>query len=295
MSGDPESVIRVSGQAGVRARVYRAMEPTAGERLSWTNRCVISLTLASVLVAILDSEPLIRTQAEPWFMRLEMLFSGLFTLEYLARLWSAGAATRWHGLRGRVRWMFTPSAIADLLALLPGYLVLAGTEGFLLRLVRLLRVLRIVRLGRFSVALSLMGEAFRARRHELLLSVASVLVVLLVTSTLLHLVEARVQPETFGSIPRAMWWSVVTLTTVGYGDVYPVTWIGQLLAGATAIAGIGLIAMPTGILAAAFADAFAGHRRRVEAAAARVRDRPGLPPAVFPPLADQEVTPGNRT
>ena len=89
-------------------------------------------------------------------------------------------------------------------------------------------------------------------------------IVLLVASTLMYWAEAGAQPDKFGSIPRAMWWCIVTLTTVGYGDVYPVTLLGKSLAGLVAIAGIGLIAMPTGILAAAFSDVV--QRRRAEAA-----------------------------
>lgn len=92
--------------------------------------------------------------------------------------------------------------------------------------------------------------------YELLLSVGVAGLLLLLSSAFLYAVEAAAQPEAFGSVPRALWWSIATLTTVGYGDVTPITALGKLFAGITAVAGIGLIAMPTGILAAAFSDAF---------------------------------------
>lgn len=130
-----------------------------------------------------------------------------------------------------------------------------GNEAFLLRMFRLIRIIRVARLGRFSSALQAINEAVHARRFELMMSFAIASMLLLLSSTLLYIVEGGIQPETFGSIPRAMWWSVATLTTVGYGDVYPVTTIGRIFAGLTAITGIGLIAMPTGILASAFSDA----------------------------------------
>ncbi len=163
---------------------------------------------------------------------------------------------RFAGLRfGRLRYMLTPAALLDLAALLPPLLTLAGGETFLLRAARLLRILRLARLGRFSTAMQHIGVAIRSRRYELLLSLGVAFGLLLTSSTLLYLAEQEAQPENFGSIPRAMWWSIATLTTVGYGDVYPLTALGKFFAAITALTGIGLIAMPTGILAAAFSDA----------------------------------------
>jgi voltage-gated potassium channel len=144
--------------------------------------------------------------------------------------------------------------------LLPIFLTALGAEAFLLRLARLLRILRLARLGRFSVAMSSISEAIGSRRHELLLSLGVAALVLVISSALLYLVEGGVQPDNFGSIPRAMWWSIVTLTTVGYGDVFPMTAVGRILAAITAVTGIGLIAMPAGILAASFSDAMKRQR-----------------------------------
>ncbi len=169
------------------------------------------------------------------------------------------------GLRGRLRYMMTPRAVIDLLAVLPFYLSLGMTESFLLRLFRLLRIISLAKFSRYTAALNSLGQAIADRRYELLVSLGAALLVLLFSATVLYVVEGRAQPEAFGSIPRALWWGVATLTTVGYGDVYPVTVLGQLFAGMTALAAVGMVAMPAGILAAAFSEAFQQRRRQNEA------------------------------
>ncbi|WP_374471679.1 potassium channel family protein [Phenylobacterium sp.] len=210
----------------------------------------------AVAVAIAETEPGLTRGREPLFRAAELLFAGLFFLEFLARLWTAPerapGAPPW---RARLRWLASPPALADLLALLPALLMLAGAPSFVLRLLRLLRILRLANLGPASVALELVVRTVLSRRHELSVTLALGAVILVLSSTLLHLLEGAAQPEAFGSIPRALWWGVVTLTTIGYGDVYPVTAGGRLVAGLTAVSSIGLVAAPAGILAAAFADA----------------------------------------
>lgn len=240
-----------------RAWLYRMLEPSAWDRqgLSPLNKVVAVLICIAALVAILESEPTLYQGRENLFFGAEAVLTGLFIIEYVARLWAAGEDPAYQGAFGRLRYALTWTAIIDLLALLPIFLVFLGNEAFLLRIFRLIRIVRLARLGRFSGALSAVSIAVHARRFELLMSIAVASILLLLSSTMLYLVEGGVQPETFGSIPRAMWWSVATLTTVGYGDVYPVTALGRIFAGITAITGIGLIAMPTGILASAFSDA----------------------------------------
>lgn len=187
----------------------------------------------------------------------------MFLIEYGARIWVAAENPAYAaGWRGRLRYVVSPTALVDLLALSPMLFVAYGSEVFLLRLVRLARILRLARLGRFSAAAAEIAAALRSRRYELGMSVALAGLLLLVSATLLYVAEGQHQPESFGSIPRAMWWSIATLTTVGYGDVYPVTPLGKVMAAITAVAGIGLIAMPTGILAAAFSDALQKRREK---------------------------------
>lgn len=249
---------RMCALSNIRRRLHEQFDPHAWQQdgLSPVNRFVCFAVLIAVFVAIIETEPTISAPNSTLFLWLEVIFATLFITEYIARLYAAGENPRFAGVRGRLRYMVTPGAIIDALALLPSILSFGAYNGFLLRVLRVVRLLRVARLGRVSTAWDALAEALHRRRYELGLSGGVAVMLLIFSSGLLYLVEGDAQPETFGSIPRALWWSVATLTTVGYGDVTPITVLGKFLAGFTAIAGIGLIAMPTGILAAAFSDAF---------------------------------------
>lgn len=238
----------------LRREVALALDPglreTAG--LSLANRWIIGLVLASAAVAILGTEDALTAGLEGWFHAAEVLFLAVFGLEYFLRVWSSIENP---AFESRVRYAMRWPALLDLATLVAVTLSLAGGSGFLLRLMRVVRLLRFAHLGQYSNAISLVAEAVAARRFELVVSGAVAALLLLFSSALLYVAEGGEQPEAFGSIPRAMWWSIATLTTVGYGDATPITALGKLFAGMTALAGIGLIAMPTGILAAAFSQA----------------------------------------
>jgi len=240
-----------------RHRLYVQLDPTAWPRqgLSLTNRLVCALILASIVFAVLETEPSLEADFEDIFTLLEWLLTAAFVTEYIARLWICTENPKYGGRFGRFKYACSPIAIVDLVALTPALLSIVGSEAFVLRLFRLVRILRLARLGPFSRAMAHIGAAFRSRRYELTLSACMAVLLLIVSSLLLYLIEGNVQPKAFGSIPRAMWWSIATLTTVGYGDVFPITPLGRIIAGMTAVLGIGLIALPTGILAAAFGDA----------------------------------------
>ncbi len=248
----------------MRARLYQYIESASwpGRGLSPFNQAVCALILVSVLVAVLETEPMLRQGHTVLFQTLETIFFVLFSIEYGLRVWVAGENPRYRGVTGRLRYMVSFWAMIDLIALLPFLLSLGDVNAFLLRLMRVIRLLRVARLGRFSQALEALGRALYQRRQELLLSAGAAFMLLLFSAAMLYVVEAETQPDTFGSIPRALWWSVATLTTVGYGDVTPVTVLGRIFAGITAFAGIGLVALPAGILAAAFSDVFQDDRER---------------------------------
>lgn len=246
-----------------RAALHRQLAPEARfqQGLSVTNRIICVLILLASITAILETEPTLRALWPPLFPALEAIFVTLFMLEYVLRLYAIGEDPRYRGVGGRLRYLFSFWALVDLLAIAPYFLgFLVHNNAFLLRLLRLARMLRLARLGRFSQAWVALAQALSSRSHELWLSAGVAGLLLLFSSCCLYLVEAAAQPEAFGSVPRALWWSIATLTTVGYGDVTPITALGKFFAGLTAVAGIGIIAMPTGILAAAFSDAFQ-HKR----------------------------------
>ena len=195
------------------------------------------------------------------FISLEQFFGWLFVIEYLARVWSVGERREFSGFTGRLKYIVTPVALIDLLAITPfilaPFIASAGGAGFyVLRLMRLFRVLTLARTGPFTTAARQVWHGIVDRRYELAFSSLVALAMMIVGATLLYVVERDVQPEAFGSIPRAMWWAIATLTTVGYGDVYPATALGKFLAGLVALSGIGLVAMPAGILASALSTAY---------------------------------------
>ncbi len=260
------SAVRPSARRRLAVALDPALRTAPG--MSRLNRAICALIAVAILVAVLHTEPTLRADNEALFLWLEVALTALLAVEYAARVWASVENPAWGGRR--LRYALSPAALLDLAAVLVVVVTAFGTEGFLLRLAMLLRVLRIARLGRFSSAIDTVLDAVATRRVELGLSVGVSVALLLVSSSALYLAEGGAQPDAFGSIPRAMWWSVATLTTVGYGDVYPITVGGRLFAALTAVTGIGLIAMPTGILASAFSEAFQRQREREGAARAEV-------------------------
>ncbi len=240
----------------VRRFLYEQLEPAARTRggLSPLNCLVAALIIVAVIAVVLESEPLVRGLAPRFFSALELALLALFSIEYMARVYAAGEDPVYRGWRGRLRYAGQAWSVIDLLAILPFWITAGTFNSSLLRVFKFARLLRIARLGRFSQAWDLLVRSIASRKFELGITVGIAALVLLFSSAVLYVVEGEAQPDAFGSIPRALWWSIATLTTVGYGDITPVTPLGKLFAGATAIAGIGLIAMPAGILAAAFSD-----------------------------------------
>lgn len=238
----------------LRSRLAHQLDPVLypGSGMSPLNIAIALVILTGILLAIIQTEHSISQGIEHWFRYTELLLGSLFLLEYLARLWTC---IENDSVKSRWQHVFSFFALADLLAILVAFSLYFGNGGVILRLVLLIRVVRLARLGRFSTALDCIAQAIRSRTYELLVSGIFGVIILLFAATCLYLVEGHIQPEAFGSIPRATWWAIATLTTVGYGDVYPITVLGRILAGITAVTGICMIAVPTGILASAFSDA----------------------------------------
>ncbi|MGC8744112.1 MAG: potassium channel family protein [Verrucomicrobiia bacterium] len=195
--------------------------------------------------------------------RYSSLFSGfeifsvsIFTIEYLLRLWSCTSNPVYHHrIAGRIRFALTPLALIDLLAILPFYLpMFMKLDLRIIRILRLFRFLRLFKLARYSESIKILANVFKRKKDELLILSFVLFVLLTIASTFMYFVENEAQPKVFSSIPAAMWWCIITLTTVGYGDIYPATVLGKILGGIIAVLGIGMFALPTGILASAFAE-----------------------------------------
>ena len=241
---------------GLRSRIWHQMEPAVWEKpgISPLNKAIVAAVVMSVAVFVAETEHTLTDRWGPLLRGFDLGLALIFAVEYSLRLWSAGEEPDFQGWRGRLRWALTPMALIDLAAFLPSLLSLGLSDTYLLRILRLMRLMRLAKLGRYSTSLLLIELAVRRCHRELTVTLAIAASVLIVSATLLWAAEGVAQPETFGSIPRAMWWSVVTLTTVGYGDVYPVTVIGKILGGMVAVMGIGMIALPAGILSASIVE-----------------------------------------
>ena len=217
---------------------------------------ILSLVLLNVITVIIGSIQSVHLQYRELLYGFETISVIVFTIEYLLRLWSCTADDRFKGsIKGRVHQVTMPLPIIDLLSILPFYLPFLGIDLRCLRVLRLLRILRIAKIGRYYSSLSLIKHVFQEKKEELILTTVMMGFLLIISSCLLYYIENPVQPESFSSIPATMWWSVATLTTVGYGDMYPVTQLGKICASVIAILGIGMFALPTGILGAGFVEA----------------------------------------
>ena len=250
-----------------RKTLYRQLEPKAWRRkgLSPTNHFLVYLIVIAVVVAVLDTEPVVSAGRELLLNNIEFGIGLIFLAEYVGRVWVAVENPSFAKYRfPRLRYMVTPMAIIDLLAVLPVLFAFGGTSSLFLRFFRVLRMLRLAKLGLTSKAFKLLREAFVQKRHEFALILGMLMVTILVAGSLLYLAEGEAQPDKFGSIPRAMWWAIVTLTTVGYGDSFPITPLGKFLAGGIAIMGVMLIALPTGLFAASFTEAREKERDEAE-------------------------------
>jgi len=222
--------------------------------------CLISL---NVLAVVLESVESIKSNFETFFYVFEIFSVSIFTIEYLARVWSA-IDNPWrpdhaHPVRGRVRYMLTWFAIIDVVAIAPFYLsMFFGAD---LRILRALRLLRIFKLTRYSSAMTLLLQVFREEARTIGAAMFVSMLMMFVGATLAFVFEHEAQPEKFSSIPAAMYWAIITMTTVGYGDIVPITIYGKIVSAFIGIVGLGMVALPAGILASGFNNAL--HRRRV--------------------------------
>jgi voltage-gated potassium channel len=213
---------------------------------------LIFMNVAAVVVGTVES---IYSRWTRLFDSFEVFSVIVFTIEYVARVWSCVSNERYRdGFRARLRFMRQPLPVVDLVAVLPFYLPFLGVDLRFVRMFRIVRMLRLAKVGRYYSSLTLIRDTIRARKEELVLSFAILLTLLLLSASGIYYCENEAQPDKFSSIPGALWWSVVTLTTVGYGDAYPVTGAGKFFASVVAILGIGMFALPTGILGASFVE-----------------------------------------
>lgn len=220
-------------------------------------KLIYSLIVLNVISLILESYKEINAVYEDFFSLFEIISVTIFTIEYFARLWTSDLSKNYEGtpFKKRIRFLFSTLGLVDLIAIVPFYLpFLFVFDLRVVRILRLFRLLRVFKLGRYSKSLKTITSILKETKSELTITLFVTFILLVLSSTLMYYIENDAQPEKFASIGHSFWWAIATLTTVGYGDVYPITAMGKFLSAIIALIGIGFIALPTGIISSAFID-----------------------------------------
>jgi len=241
----------------LKKKVHHILEP--GDKAPFASQIfvifIMALIVLNVIAIILDTVEGYHSAYGRFFRVFNFFSVMVFTVEYLLRLWSCTENRKYHSpIWGRLLFIVTPLALIDLIAILPFYIPMVTNVD--LRFLRALRLFRIFKMTRYSSRFKVFMDVLRDKKEEILISLMLVVVLLIISASLMYYAENKVQPEEFSNIPEAMWWAVVTLTTVGYGEVVPATSFGRVLAGCVAVLGISLFAIPAGIIASGFIEQF---------------------------------------
>lgn len=206
----------------------------------------------SVIIGTFDNLP---SKVILWNNRFEKFSVIVFTIEYLLRLWTSDLYYNEGPVKSRIKYIKSFMAVIDLLSILPFYIpFIIKVDLRLLRTIKLLRIFRILKLHRYTDALNSVAVVLKRKKEQLISSILVVIVLMVISSILMYYCEHDVQPDKFENAFSGLWWAVATLTTVGYGDIYPITALGKILSTLLALLGIGLVAVPTGIISAGFSE-----------------------------------------
>lgn len=215
---------------------------------------LIALIFLNIVAILVESVPRYNVIYSDFFKELESFSIIVFSIEYVLRLWTCVENPKFAGRFGRLRYATSPMAVIDLLSILPFYMAIFPFDLRVIRIIRLFRLFRLLKIARYMKAVHLINAVLRERREQIFLTVMFIIFLLVILSTVMYFVEKDAQPEKFSSIPATMWWGIETLTTVGYGDMIPITPLGRFLGGIFAILGIGIFALPAGILSSGLTE-----------------------------------------
>ncbi len=251
----------------IKRNIFEILDSKEGQQkpIHYTDDVFIStLIILSVISIILESFSDFYTEHKLILDSFDIFTVFVFSVEYSLRIWIADLKFPELGkIRSRLKYIFSFLGLVDLLAILPYYIpMLIKMDLRFVRVLRLLRLFRIFKLAHYSTSIRLVGRVIKDKRQELFITLFGTFIIILITSSLMFTIEHEVQPDKFPNILATFWWAIATLTTIGYGDVYPVTGLGQTLAAITAILGIGLVAIPTGILSMGFIDELSKSRSK---------------------------------
>ena len=241
----------------LRIRAYQILEKAKpGDTASFVcDMFILTLITLNILSIMYETVDSIENKLHVFFRLFNLISVIIFTIEYFFRIWvSVESEVTGTSFVKRVKYIFSAMAIVDLMAIVPFYLAFLPVDMRFLRALRLLRILRIFKIGRYSNSLGTMGRIFKKKKDDLLITFFLILIMLIVFSNLMYFIENSAQPDVFSNVFQAMWWGIVTVTGVGYGDMYPITTLGKFLGGFIAILGIVTIALPIGILGAAYVE-----------------------------------------
>ena len=240
----------------LRKRLYQILEPNEKGGILETifETVLIIIIILNILAIVMASVKEVHLQYEEMFREFEVFSVVFFTVEYFTRIYCIVENPKYSDpINGRLKFITSPLAFIDLLAFMPFYLTfLPFLDLRFLRMFRLMALFRMFKIARYLHALSIFKRVLNDRKEQLVLSFFFILFVLIIISFIMFYTEREAQPEVFSSIPATMWWGIATITTVGYGDIVPVTILGKFLGGFFAIAGVGLLALPAGILSSGF-------------------------------------------
>lgn len=242
---------------GSRRRLNALLTPQRGGKAGYFADWFIMLLIAANVVAVaLETVDPLYAEYQSFFDWFEILSVAIFSIEYVGRLWACTSRENYqHPVFGRLKFAKRPMLVIDVLAILPFFLgPLLPADLRFLRALRLFRFFRLFKLARYSESMLAFSRVFHRKKADLVVAFSMTLILLIVASSMMYFVETAAQPDEFSSIPETLWWGVITLTTVGYGDVAPVTPLGRLLGGFVAVLGIGLFGLPASILASGFLE-----------------------------------------
>lgn len=247
----------------IKNRVFQIIEPADnGDIASKVFDIGIILLIVLNLIMVIAETFSLPESIKTILSKAETVSVLIFTIEYVLRIWTADL-TRADLKPGkaRIRYVLSFMAIIDLLAILPFYVpFIIPIDLRVLRTLRVTRLLRLFKVNRYTSALSTIGRVFKRKASQLVASMFVVVLLMLIAAILMYNIENAAQPDTFHNAFDALWWAIATLTTVGYGDIYPVTPGGRILSSVIAILGIGLVAVPTGIISAGFMEEIEGEQ-----------------------------------
>ena len=242
----------------IKQKAYTILDTSDNETLlsRLLNVFLIILICLNVFAVCLETVDEYYSQHLLLFHRFEVFSITIFSIEFLLRVWAITSNERFKNpILGRLKFLFTFNSMVDLIAILPFYLpMIIGFDFRIVRLFRLFRLIRVLKISRYMNATKMIAKVFKTKKEELGISMLLIAFLIIIISSIMFHVEHDAQPDKFSSIPATMWWSVATLTTVGYGDIYPITILGKTLASIISILSIGMVALPAGILASGFSE-----------------------------------------